>query len=161
MNTQIFLVHTLNSSTQCIFLLLRSFMDSTFCGIFFCGPLKFKCQIFLPILLPHNVTLHTNTFYGGNVACISVSLFFFFFFSFLLPFTFTSVAARISHFLTAAIKKTPLCCCYFLSNNPIGHAIYRQNACALEMQNFTRMKGGTTDVRMHYSVRTKMYWMYR
>ena len=110
MNTQIFLVHTLNSSTQCIFLLLRSFMDSTFCGIFFCGPLKFKCQIFLPILLPHNVTLHTNTFYGGNVACISVSLFFFFFLSFLLPFTFTSVAARISHFLTAAIKKTPLCC---------------------------------------------------
>ena len=88
MSTQIFLVDTLNSSTQCIFLLVRSFMDPTFRGIFFCGPLKFKCQIFLPILLPHNVTLHTNTFYGGNVACISVSLFFFFFLSF---FFFTAV----------------------------------------------------------------------
>lgn len=77
----------------------------------------------------------------------------------LLPFTFTSVAARISHFLTAAMKKTPLCCCYFLSNNPIGHAIYRRNACVLEMQNFTRMKGGTMDVRMDYFVRTKIYWI--
>ena len=98
-----------NSSTQCIFLVVRSFIDPTFCGIFFCCPLQFKCQIFFPILLPHNVTLPSNAFYGGNVACISVGLFFFFFF-FLLQFTFTSVAARISHFLTAAIKKTPLCC---------------------------------------------------
>ena len=80
---------------------------------------------------------------------------------FLLPFTFTSVAARISYFLTAAIKKTLRFVVVISSNNPIGHAIYRQNACVLEMQNFTRMKGGTTDVRMHYSVRTKIYWMYR
>ena len=69
-----------NSSTQCIFLLVRSFIDPTFCGIFFCCPLQFKCQIFFPILLPHNVTLPSNAFYGGNVACISVGLFFFLFF---------------------------------------------------------------------------------
>ena len=80
MNTHIFLVDTLNSSTQCIFLLVRSFIDPTFCGIFFCGPLQFKCQIFFPILLPHNVTLPSNAFYGGNVACTSVGLFFFSFF---------------------------------------------------------------------------------
>ena len=27
-----------------IFLLLRSFVDPKFCGIFVCGPLQFKCQ---------------------------------------------------------------------------------------------------------------------
>ena len=31
-------------STQCIFLLIRSFIDPTFCVIFVCGPLQFKCQ---------------------------------------------------------------------------------------------------------------------
>ena len=30
-------------STQCLFLLVRSFVDLTFCGIFVCGPLQFKC----------------------------------------------------------------------------------------------------------------------
>ena len=30
-------------STQCLFLLVRSFIDPTFCGIFVCGPLQFKC----------------------------------------------------------------------------------------------------------------------
>ena len=29
-------------STQSIFLLVRSFIDPTFCGIFVCGPLQFK-----------------------------------------------------------------------------------------------------------------------
>ena len=52
------------------------------------------------------------------------------------------------------------CCCYFLSNNPTGHAIYSRNGRVLEMQNFTHMKGGTTDVRMDHFVRTKIYWMY-
>ena len=28
---------------QCIFLLVRSFIDPTFCSIFACGPLQFKC----------------------------------------------------------------------------------------------------------------------
>ena len=31
-----------NDSTQCIFLLVRSFIDPTFCDIFVCGPLQFK-----------------------------------------------------------------------------------------------------------------------
>ena len=31
-------------STQGIYLLVRSFIDLTFCGIFVCGPLQFKCQ---------------------------------------------------------------------------------------------------------------------
>ena len=30
-------------SAQCLFLLVRSFIDPTFCGIFVCGPLQFKC----------------------------------------------------------------------------------------------------------------------
>ena len=29
-------------STQCIFWLVRSFIDPTFCGIFVCGPSQFK-----------------------------------------------------------------------------------------------------------------------
>ena len=33
-----------NDSTQCIFLLVRSFIDPTFCDIFVCGPLQFKWQ---------------------------------------------------------------------------------------------------------------------
>ena len=33
-------------STQCILLLVRSFKDPTFCGIFVCGPLQFKCPFF-------------------------------------------------------------------------------------------------------------------
>ena len=33
-----------SASTQCIFLLARSFRDPTFCGIFVCGPIHFKCQ---------------------------------------------------------------------------------------------------------------------
>ena len=28
----------------CIFLLIGSSIDATFCGIFVCGPLQFKCQ---------------------------------------------------------------------------------------------------------------------
>ena len=31
-------------STQCIFLLIKYSIDPTFCGIFVCGPLQFKCQ---------------------------------------------------------------------------------------------------------------------
>ena len=31
-------------STQSTFLLIRSSIDPTFCGIFVCGPLQFKCQ---------------------------------------------------------------------------------------------------------------------
>ena len=30
-------------STQCLFLQVKSFIDPTFCGIFVCGPLQFKC----------------------------------------------------------------------------------------------------------------------
>ena len=30
-------------STQCLFLLVGSFIDPTFCDIFVCGPLQFKC----------------------------------------------------------------------------------------------------------------------
>ena len=33
-------------STQCIFLLIRSSIDPTFCGIFVCSPLQFKCQFY-------------------------------------------------------------------------------------------------------------------
>ena len=35
-----------NVSTQCIFLLLRSFIDPKICGIFVFGPLHFKCQFY-------------------------------------------------------------------------------------------------------------------
>ena len=35
-----FVIHFSNS-TQCLFLLVRSFIDPTFCGIFVCGPLQF------------------------------------------------------------------------------------------------------------------------
>ena len=162
MNTHIFLVDTLNSSTQCIFLLVRSFIDPTFCGIFFCGPLQFKCQIFFPILLPHNVTLPSNAFYGGNVACISVGLFFFLFFFTAVHFHFGGRKNfSFSHRRYKKDSALLFCCCYFLSNNPTGHAIYSRNGRVLEMQNFTHMKGGTADVRMDHFVRTKIYWMYR
>ena len=39
-------------STQCIFLLVRSFIDPTFCGIFVCGPLQYKCQFTCGRTLP-------------------------------------------------------------------------------------------------------------
>ena len=39
-------------STQCIFLLVRSFIDPTFCGIFACGPLQYKCQFTCGRTLP-------------------------------------------------------------------------------------------------------------
>ena len=42
-------------STQCIFLLVRSFIDPTFCGIFVCGPWMFKCQIKRWLYLSVNV----------------------------------------------------------------------------------------------------------
>ena len=50
-------------STQCIFLLVRSFIDLTFCGIFVRGPLQFKCQFdhvrfdLLPLVITRVLTI--------------------------------------------------------------------------------------------------------
>ena len=57
----------------------------------------FFVYFFAGVLHDHNVKLRSYTFYKGNVVCISVR-----FFS--LPLFFTLVAARILHFLTAAIN---------------------------------------------------------
>ena len=56
--------------------------------------------------------LPSNAFYGANVVCVSGP---FVFFSLPLMTIFTSVAASISHFLTASIKIS-----YFPTPNEIG-----------------------------------------
>ena len=40
-------------ATKSIFLLARSFIDPTFCGIFVCGPLQFKCPL-LHVMCPQH-----------------------------------------------------------------------------------------------------------
>ena len=55
---------------------------------------------FFAVVLYDNVKLPSYAFYGGNV----VRVFFFRLLFFFLPLIFTLVAARISHFVTAATK---------------------------------------------------------
>ena len=47
-----------------------------------------------------------------------------------------SLLSTLIWILKFSRKKTGLCCCFFLSKNPGGHAIYRRNARVLEMRKF-------------------------
>ena len=68
-----------------------------------------------------------------------------------------SLLSTLIWILKFSRKKTGLCCCFFLSKNPGGHAIYRRNARVLEMRKFLAGLHDWGEVRSNGRSSTKFF----